>query len=117
MVIYYPASGDPPVGDQARLHLSVASGLPDVVQQIDALVEAFLRPMLGCLPDGLQLQLSDHRAMLVGAEPQLLLPSLVHPGALPRLLGASSYLVVQEVALWARLLWRALLRTRFWEVF
>ena len=115
MVIYYPASGAP-VGDQARLHLSVASGLPDVVQQIGALVEPFLRPMLGCLPDGLQLQLSDHRAMFVGVEPQLLLPCLVHPGALPRwLLGASSYLVAQEVARWARLLW--LFPLRLWEVF
>ena len=43
--------------------------------------------------------------MLVGAEPQLWLPCLVHPGARPRPLGASSYLVVQEVARWARLLW------------
>ena len=97
MVIYYPASGAP-VGDQARLHLSVASGLPDVVQQMDALVESFLRPMLGFL-HGLQVRLSEYRAMLVGAEPQLLLPCLVHPGALPQwLLGASSYLAVQDVA-------------------
>ena len=115
MVIYYPASGAP-VGDQTRLHLVVASGLPDIAQPLDALEGSCLRLMLGFLPDGLQLQLSNHRAMLVGAEPQLLLPCLVHPGALPQwLLGASSYLVVQEVARWARLLW--LFPLRLWEVF
>ena len=113
MVIYSPASGDPEfqVGDQARL-LPVASGLPDV--QLDALVESFMRPMLGFL-HGLQVRRSEYRAMLVGAEPQLLLPCLVRPGALPRLLGASSYLVAQEVARWVCLLW--LFPLRLWEVF